>query len=77
MDIRLGTTIKYYRKKKGMTHQNVADLLGMQRQSFCNWENNKREPNINMIHKLCSVFEITMEEFFRKVTEFNIIDEKY
>jgi len=46
------------RLSKDLTHRQMADVLGITRQAYGNYESGKREPNFEAIHKLASFFNV-------------------
>ena len=50
------------RQKSGLTQQEVADLININRGSYSNWENGKREPNLDNVVKLSKIFNTTTDE---------------
>ena len=47
--------LKQLRQKKGLTQQEIADLLHVNRVTYTNWEKGKREPSFENLVKLASV----------------------
>lgn len=47
------------RKKRGLTQQQIADEIGVNRGSYSNWEKGKREPNFETLLKLASILNTT------------------
>lgn len=58
----VGKNIKFFREKKNITQSELADKLSVTRQAVSNWENGKTEPDIEMLNKIASVLEISIEE---------------
>ena len=58
----VGKNIKFFREKKYITQSELADKLCVTRQAVSNWENGKTEPDIEMLNKIASVLEISIEE---------------
>ncbi len=56
------TKIKKYRKERGLTQQNLADLLSVRQNTVCLWEQGKRNPSISVCKKLADVFGVTVDE---------------
>ncbi|EHJ56994.1 hypothetical protein HMPREF9318_01811 [Streptococcus urinalis FB127-CNA-2] len=56
------------RKKRGFTQQEVADKIGINRGSYSNWENGKREPTLENVVKLAKLFKTTTD-FLLGVTD--------
>lgn len=51
----LGDRIKELRNEKGITQQQLADLLTVAKSTIGMWENNKREPDIETIKKIADI----------------------
>lgn len=49
------------RSAKGLTHQEVANLLGITRQAYSNYEGGKREPDHKTLKRLAEVFEVSTD----------------
>ena len=47
--------LKQLRQKKGLTQQEIADLVHVNRVTYTNWEKGKREPSFENLVKLASV----------------------
>ena len=58
----VGKNIKFFREKKNITQSELADKLCVTRQAVSNWENGKTEPDIEMLNKIASVLEMSIEE---------------
>lgn len=68
----IGNQIKYYRELYKYTQTELAQKLGISFQALSNYENNRREPNIALIKKICNIFEISTDELL----EYNTIIKK-
>lgn len=53
--------LKVLRKKKGLTQQEVADLVHVDRVRITNWENGKREPNFEKLSMLACIFDVSID----------------
>ncbi|MBQ7338302.1 MAG: helix-turn-helix transcriptional regulator [Clostridia bacterium] len=58
----IGNHIKSYREQKGMNQEELAERLCVTRQAVSNWERGKTEPDIETLHKIADVLEVSMEE---------------
>lgn len=65
----IGRALRYYRKKTGLKQADIAEKLQISRQAYSNYENGKREPNIDLICGMAQMFGITTDEFFKKAME--------
>ncbi|MBQ8430586.1 MAG: helix-turn-helix transcriptional regulator [Clostridia bacterium] len=53
--------LKELRKIKGYTQNEVASLLNIQTMTYNGYENNKREPNIEMLCKLAKLYNTSID----------------
>ena len=65
----IGRALRYYGRRSGLDRAEIADKLQISRQAYSNYENGKREPNIDLICGTAQVFGITTDEFFKKAME--------
>lgn len=52
------------RKKRGLTQQQIADEIGVNRGSYSNWEKGKREPSFENLIKLADLLEVSLDWLF-------------
>lgn len=64
MKINLGKRIKEFRKIRGLTQKQLAEKLGVTTITIQNYENNRREPNIETIGKIANILNTTASELF-------------
>jgi len=60
--IKIGMFIANRRKQIGYTQQQLADKLNVSFQAVSKWENGITHPNIEVLCKLASCLEITVDE---------------
>lgn len=53
--------LKVLRKKKGLTQQQIADKIGVNRGSYSNWEKGKREPSFENLSMLACIFDVSID----------------
>ena len=58
--------LKELRQKKGLTQQEIADLLHVNRVTYTNWEKGKREPNFKNLFLLAEYLETTTDYLLGK-----------
>ena len=58
----VASNIRKFREEKNFTQSDLADRLSVTRQAVSNWENGKTEPDIETLHKISDILEITVEE---------------
>lgn len=56
--------LKELRLKKGLTQQQIADEIGVNRGSYSNWEKGKREPSFENLIKLADLLEVSLDWLF-------------
>lgn len=59
-----GDNIKRLRKNKGLKQQEIAELLGVKRNTYSDWENGKTEPSFDNLFKLADFFDISLDWLF-------------
>lgn len=70
----IGNKIKELRKQRGITQEQLANIIGVSFQAVSKWENNISLPDISILPVLASYFGVSIDELFN----FNIkeIEEK-
>lgn len=58
----LGKTIKNIREEKGMTQQQIAELIAMHRSNYSKVESGERELSIEAISKIARFFGMTIDQ---------------
>lgn len=61
--------LKELRKEKKLTQQEIAELLGVKRNTYSDWENGKTEPNFENLIKLADFFEVSLDWLFGRKVE--------
>ena len=59
---KISKNIKRLRTSKGMSQDALAEKLFISRQAVSSWENDRTQPDVDMISKLAEVFGVTVEE---------------
>lgn len=60
----LGNTIGAYRRKKGLTQEQLAKLLDVTNQAVSKWETDQCCPDVQLLPKLADVLEISLDVLF-------------
>lgn len=60
--MKISKTIKRLRSERGMTQEALAEKLFITRQSVSSWENDRTQPDIEMLGKLSEIFDVSIEE---------------
>lgn len=65
----IGYNIKKIRKDKGILQKTLAEMLGnMPISTLANYENNHREPNIEMLNKIANALGVTVSDLIENET---------
>ncbi len=56
--MKIGDNIKTIRKQKGIKQKELAAILNMPVSTLANYENNKREPSIEVLYNICDALKI-------------------
>ena len=59
--MQLGRRIKELRKKRNITQQDLAEMLGVSYQAISRWENNITSPDITTLPVLANIFNVTVD----------------
>ncbi|MCR8968123.1 helix-turn-helix transcriptional regulator [Streptococcus zalophi] len=59
------TNLKAVRESVGMTQQELANLVGVRRETIIHLENNRYNPSLEMALKIARVFDMTIEHLFQ------------
>ena len=62
---KIKTNLKEEREAYGMTQQDLADQVGIRRETIVHLENNRYNPSLEMALKIAQVFNKQVEELFR------------
>ena len=62
MDQKFCQNLKSIRGGCELTQKQVASKLGVVESCYANWEQGRTEPNIEMLRKLCEIFQVTLNE---------------
>lgn len=56
--------IHVYRATKRMTQKELADLVGVSRQTIIQLERNRYNPSMLLVYSIAKVFDVSIEELF-------------
>lgn len=59
-----GKKLRELRKIEGWTQKEVAEKIGVSKQTYSHYENEERKPGLPMIHKLVEVYNVDINEIF-------------
>lgn len=66
----IGNNIQYYRKKKGLSEDDLARYLSVSKDLVISWENGSREPSSENVEKISSFLRINTDDLY------NVSEEK-
>lgn len=61
---RFESKIHVYRATKRMTQQELADLVGVSRQTIIQLERNRYNPSMLLAYSIAKTFDVTIEDLF-------------
>lgn len=71
-----GQNLQFLRKMgNGMTQEELAEKLGVSRQTVSKWELDAGYPEMDKVLELCNLFSCTMDQLIRE--DMNVCDEAY
>lgn len=59
------TNLKEFRKAKKISQQELAQLVGVRRETIVHLENNRYNPSLEMALKIAEIFDCHVEELFQ------------
>ncbi len=65
----VGNKIKEFRTRRGMTQEELAELMGTTKQSIGRYENGSRRANQDNIFDLAEIFNQSIDDFFPNISE--------
>lgn len=68
----LSKNLKIFRKRKGLTQENVAETLNVVRQTISKWEKGISVPDADMLIKLAEILDVSVIELIGS----DVTDEK-
>lgn len=65
----LGERLREAREKRMLSQERVASTLNVSRQAISKWENDKAEPDLQSLKRLCDLYGMTLDEIVSFHTE--------
>ena len=59
MDV--GSRFRKFRKKKGYTQTQAAEMMGIKYYQLGNYETNRTEPNITLLKKMSQIYDVSVD----------------
>ncbi len=64
--MKFGDKLIMLRKKKGLSQEELAEKLGVSRQSVSKWESNNSYPETDKIVQICNIFDCSMDDLINE-----------
>lgn len=80
MKEKLARNISIYRKEKGLTQEELAQMLGLSFQAVSKWENAQTMPDISLLPQLSAILEVSIDKLLGYVARdkrITIYEEEY
>ena len=61
--------IKHFRKRCGLTQEQLAEKLSVSRQTLAKWENGEASPSIDDCIRMSEIFDVTVNDLAADMTE--------
>lgn len=65
--VKFGKRVQELRKQRGLTQEDLADLVGVDRSYMGFVERGERNPTLDKLVKIAKAFKITLSELFQSV----------
>ncbi|MBP2097279.1 transcriptional regulator with XRE-family HTH domain [Enterococcus rivorum] len=62
----ISKSLQFHRNLVGLTQQQVAQKLGITRQSISKWENNRGYPDIENLIRLSEVYQVSVDKLLKE-----------
>lgn len=63
---KLSSNLKKIRKENNLSQEELAEKLGVSRQSISKWENNEAYPEMDKMIKICELFNLNIDELLNQ-----------
>jgi len=73
----LNKKLKLFRTQNKLSQQHLADVLGVERSTYCGYETGRRKVNIETLLKLAEFYNLPMDSFLNESSNRNIAEENY
>ena len=60
--LKIGERISQFRREKGLTQQELAQMLGVSNQAVSKWESAQCCPDISLLPDIAALFHISIDE---------------
>lgn len=74
--MQLGEKLQLLRSKNGMSQEELAERLGISRQSVSKWESGQSVPDLKKLIILSDIYNVTIDNLVKDSDEYDILQEK-
>lgn len=71
----LGNSLFHARKKSGLSQEEVAEKIGVSRQTISKWETNETVPDIYQSKKMAKLYKISLDELIEFDVDLQEVEE--
>ncbi len=64
--VKIGAQIRFFRKYRGLSQEQLADLVQCSPKTISHMENDKGSPDLRRLVNICNALEIRVNELFLK-----------
>ena len=68
--------IQYLRKRRGLSQEELADMVGVSRQAVSKWESEQSTPDLEKIITMSDIFEVTTDYILKGIEPVSISNRK-
>lgn len=68
----IANNICFYRKKNGLTQNQLAERLGVKTTTVSTWERAASSPDIETLYVICKIFGVSLDDMYGVNTEINL-----
>lgn len=61
-NIQLANNLRYLRKKRNLTQEDIGNILNISRQAYSNYENCTRTPDLDTLLWLCDFYKVSLDD---------------
>lgn len=61
----IGEQLRRARQKHQLSQEQIAEMLGVSRQTISNWETSKSYPDIERVMRLAEIYHLSLDELLR------------
>ena len=65
-NLQLISNLSKYREYYGYTQEKLCEHLNISRQAYSNYERGKRDPDLDLLIKLCGIYNITLDQLVQQ-----------